>query len=126
MRVWHDSTGTETPAAYWVYQAFYWGIFAGSGLAINVIVGGNIRNHIVSHVLFFLYSVVLTHIFRGQIQRRRLRQPSGIRMRMWLFAGILAISLIQTFLVISIDAALNGSRAQAWSRLNVVGIGWGM
>jgi Histidine kinase len=126
MKVWDDSTGMETPASYWAYQALYWGIFAGIGLAINVVNGGNVSNLVISHVLFFLYSVVLTHIFRRQIQRRRLRQPSVSRMRLWLFAGILAISLIQTALVISIDAALNGSHAQGWSRLNVVGIGWGM
>jgi len=126
MRVWDDSTGMETPASYWAYQAFYWGIFAGIGLAINVVSGGNIRNNVISHILFFSYSIGLTHVLRGRIQRRRLHQPSVIRMRLWGLAGILAISLIQTALVISIDAALNGSHAQVWSRLNVLGLGWGM
>ena len=27
MKIWDDSTAMETPAAYWGYQAFYWGIF---------------------------------------------------------------------------------------------------
>jgi hypothetical protein len=126
MKIWDHSTEMETPGAYWGYQAFYWGIFAAIGLAINVVNGGNIRNLVISHILFFFYSVGLTHVFRGQIQRWRLRQPSAIRMRLWLFAGILVISLIQTVLVISIDSALNGRRAGAWPRVAVLGLGWGM
>lgn len=126
MKVWDDSTEMETTAAYWAYQAFYWGVFTAIGLAINMVNGGNIRNQVISHILFFFYSVGLTHLFRLQIQRCRLRKPSAIRMRMWLFAGILVISLIQTFLVISVDNGLNGARAEAWPRVAVVGLGWGM
>jgi hypothetical protein len=126
MKVWDHSTEMETPAAYWAYQAFYWGIFAAIGLAINVINGGNIRNLVISHILFFFYSVGLTHLFRGQIQRWQLRQPSAIRMRLWLFAGILVIGLIQTVLVISVDIALNGWRPGDWPRGAVAGVAWGM
>ncbi|HEV8414511.1 MAG TPA: histidine kinase [Bryobacteraceae bacterium] len=126
MKVWDDSTEMETSAAYWAFQAFYWGIFAAIGLAINVVSGGNIRNLVISHILFFLYSVGLTHVFRGRIQQRRLRQPSNFRMRLWLFAGILVIAVIQTVLVISIDSALNGERPGAWPRVAVFGVGWGM
>jgi two-component system, LytTR family, sensor kinase len=126
MKVWDDSTEMETSAAYWAYQAFYWGIFAAIGLAINVTSGLNVRNLIISHVLFFFYSIGLTHVFRGQIQRWRLRQLSVIRMRLWLFAGISAIGLIQTALVISIDTALNGARPGEWPLIAVLGLGWGM
>ncbi len=126
MKVWDDSTEMETPAAYWAYQAFYWGIFATIGLAINLINGGNTRNLVISHILFFFYSIGLTHVFRGRIQQRRLRQPSVIRMRLWLFAGILVVSLIQTVLVISIDTALNRTWTQTWPRAAVAGLGWGM
>jgi len=116
----------ETTAAYWAYQAFYWGIFAAIGLAINVANGGNVRNLILSHILFFVYSVGLTHVFRGQIKRWRLRQPSAIRMRLWLFLGILLIGLIQTVLVISVDIALNGRRPGDWPLGAVAGVAWGM
>lgn len=126
MKVWDDATEMETPAAYWIYQAFYWGIFAAGGLVINLANGGNVRNLIISHILFFFYSVGLTHAFRGQIQRWRLRGPSNIRMRLRVFAGILVISLIQSTLVIFIDNALNGTRLGAWPRVAVIGIGWGM
>ena len=126
MKVWDDSTEMETPAAYWAYQAFYWGIFAAIGLAINVTNGGNIRNLVLSHILFFLYSIGLTHVFCWQIQRWRLHRPSVVRMRLWLFAGILVIGLIQTVLVISIDTALNGEPWNSWPLVAVVSLGWGM
>jgi len=126
MKVRDDSIEMETPAAYWAYQAFYWGIFAAIGLGINLINGGNARKQVISHILFFFYSIGLTHVFRKQIQRWRFRQPSAIRMRLWLFAGVLVVSFIQTVLVISIDIALNGRRAGDWPRVAVVALGWGM
>jgi uncharacterized membrane-anchored protein YhcB (DUF1043 family) len=126
MKVWDDSTQMETSAAYWAYQAFYWGIFSAIGLAINLVNGGNVRNLVISHILFFLYSIGLTHVYRRRIQRWRLRQPSAVRKRLWLFGGILVISLIQTALVISIDIALNGWRAGDWPRAAVAGLAWGM
>ncbi|MBZ5673828.1 MAG: histidine kinase [Acidobacteriia bacterium] len=126
MKIWDDSTAMETPAAYWGYQAFYWGIFAAIGLAINLVNGGNTLNLIISHVLFFFYSIGLTHVFRGQILRWRSIHPSIIRMRFRLFTGILIIGFIQTALIISIDIALNGTRLQDWPRAAVAGLGWGM
>ena len=97
MKVWDDSTEMETPAAYWGYQAFYWGIFAAIGLAINLVNGGNVRNLVISHILFFFYSIGLTHVFRGQILRWRSRHRSGIRMRFGLFVGVLIIGLSRRF-----------------------------
>jgi len=67
MKIWDDSSAMETPAAYWGYQAFYWGIFTAIGLAINLVNGGNTLNLVISHCLFFFYSIGLTHVFRGQI-----------------------------------------------------------
>jgi signal transduction histidine kinase len=126
MKIWDDSTATETPAAYWGYQAFYWGIFTAIGLAINLVNGGNTLNLVISHILFFFYSIGLTHVFRGQILRWRSRHLSVIRMRFRLLAGILIIGLIQTVLVITIDSALNGTRIHDWPRAAVAGLGWGM
>ena len=126
MKVWDDSTARETPAAYWGYQAIYWGVFGVIGLAINLTNGGNARNLVISHILFALYSIGLTHLFRGYILRWRLHDPSIIRMRFRLFAGILIIGFIQTILVIAIDIALNGVRPGAWPRVAVLGLGWGM
>jgi uncharacterized membrane-anchored protein YhcB (DUF1043 family) len=126
MKVWDDSTARETPAAYWAYQVLYWGIFSAIGLAINLINGGNVRNLVISHIVFFLYSVALTDVLRRQIRRWRLRHPSAMRVRVWLFAGVLIVSSIQTILVIVTDSALNGERVQAWPRVAVVGLAWGM
>jgi LytS/YehU family sensor histidine kinase len=81
---------------------------------------------VISHIFFFLCSIGLTHVFRRQIQRWRLRPPSAVRKRLWLFAGIMVISIIQTILVISIDIALNGWRAGDWPRAAVLGLAWGM
>jgi LytS/YehU family sensor histidine kinase len=126
MKVWDDSTEMETPAAYWSYQAFYWGIFAAIGLAINLINGGNTLNLVISHILFFFYSIGLTHVFRGRILHWRSQRPSAIRMRFRLFTGILIIGLVQTMLVISIDIALNPTQDQNWPRAAVAGLAWGM
>jgi uncharacterized membrane-anchored protein YhcB (DUF1043 family) len=126
MKVWDHSTETATRASYWTYQAFYWGIFAAIGLAINVVNGGNIRNLVISHILFFFYSIGLTHVFHGRIQRWRSRQLRASRMRPRLFAGTLVIGLIQTALVVSIDTALNGEPLNYWPRVAVISLGWGM
>jgi hypothetical protein len=126
MKIWNESTARETRAAYWGYQAFYWGIFTAIGLAINLVNGGNKLNLVISHIFFFFYSVGLTHIFRGQILQWRSRNPSVIRMRFRLFLGILIIGFVQTALIISIDIALNGTRLQDWPRAAVAGLAWGM
>jgi len=126
MKIWNESTARETRAAYWGYQAFYWGIFTAIGLAINLVNGGNKLNLVISHIFFFFYSVGLTHIFQGQILQWRSRNPSVIRMRFRLFLGILIIGFVQTALIISIDIALNGTRLQDWPRAAVAGLAWGM
>ncbi|MGH9646406.1 MAG: sensor histidine kinase [Bryobacteraceae bacterium] len=126
MRARDDSTEMETPAAYWGYQAIYWGVFGAIGLAVNLANGGNTRNLVIGHILFVLYSVGLTHVFRGRILRWRSRHPSILQMRFRLFMGILIIGFIQTFLVIAIDTALNGTRVQDWPVGAVAGLGWGM
>ena len=126
MKFWDDSTEMETSAAYWAFQASWWGIYAAIGLTINVINGGNIPNLIISHICFFVYSIGLTHVFRGQINRQRLRHQSVFRTRLFMFAGVLLVSLIQTTLVISIDTALNGVPEERWSPVALAGLGWGM
>src|SRR5665213_270261 len=108
MKVGDDSIELATPAAYWAFQASWWGLYAAIGLTINVINGGNIPNLIISHICFFVYSIGLTHVFRGQIDRQRLRHQSVMRTRLFTFTGVLVVSLIQTTLVISIDTMLNG------------------
>lgn len=126
MKIWDESTAKETPAAYWGYQAFYWGIFTAIGLAINLVNGGNTLNLVFSHILFFGYSIGLTHVFRAQILRWRSHNPSVLRMRLRLFTGILIIGFIQTSLIIAIDMALNGTHAEDWPRAAIAGLAWGM
>ena len=126
MKVWDHSTEMETPASYWAYQAFYWGVFAAIGLAINVANGGNVRNLIIGHVFFFFYSIGLTHLLRAQIRRWRSAQVPGVRFRLRLLAGVVVVAFLQTILVIFIDSALNGMRGGAWPRGSVAALGWGM
>ena len=126
MKVRDDSTEMGTSAAYWAFQASWWGLYAAIGLTINVINGGNVPNLIISHICFFVYSIGLTHVFRGQIDRQRLRHQSVIRTRLFMFAGVLVVSLIQTTLVISIDTTLNGVPEERWSPVALAGLGWGM
>jgi hypothetical protein len=100
---------------YWIYQIAWWGIYTAIGLAINAANGGSVRLLTFSHILFFAYSIGLSHLFRKAIEWQRSRRPSFVRMRVFLGAGVLVVSLIQTILVISIDMALNAGQASSWT-----------
>jgi two-component system, LytTR family, sensor kinase len=111
---------------YWIYQTAWWGIYSAIGLAINVANGGSLRLLIFTHVLFFAYSIGLTHLFRKTIEWRRSQRPSLVRMRLFLGAGVLVVSLIQTVLVITIDAALSRAQAGSWTRGAMAALWYGM
>jgi len=77
-----------TKSGYWIYQTAWWGVYSAIGLAINAANGGSFRLLAFSHVLFFAYSLGLSHLFRLVIDRRRSRRPSFVRMRLFLGAGV--------------------------------------
>jgi len=108
---------------YWIYQTAWWGIYAAIGLAVNVANGGSLRLLTFSHILFFAYSLGLSHLFRKVIEWRRSRRPTFVQMRLFLGGGVLVISLIQTILVISIDTVLNAGQASSWT-LGAAGALW--
>jgi sensor histidine kinase YesM len=108
---------------YWIYQTAWWGIYAAIGLAINVANGGSLRLLTFSHILFFAYSIGLSHLFRKVIEWKRAHRPTFVRMRLFLGGGVLVVSLIQTVLVISIDTALNAGQTSSWT-LSTAGALW--
>ena len=105
----------RSKSGYWIYQTAWWGVYSAIGLAVNVANGGSLRLLTFSHILFFAYSMGLSHLFRLVIDRRRSRGPSFVRMRLFLGAGVLVFSLIQTILVISIDRVINTSERSSWT-----------
>ncbi len=110
---------------YWNCQVLGWIAFGAFGLVVNTLNGGNFRSLLITHILFVIYSIGLTHLFRRQIQKRRARYPRGAGLWLFLAAGVLLISVIQTSLIILTSAAIAGDRAH-WPIGVIMALEWGM
>jgi len=108
-------TGFGWSAAYWLCQIFGWGAYVALGLNMvlrqtgpqSVIIGG--------YVLFFFYSIALTHLLRREVRRREwLELPPG-RAASRLLGGALVVGLTQAILVIAVQCI--------WSRTSPLSVG---
>lgn len=119
-----------TTLKYWYCQALGWIAFGALGLTLNVLSGGRFRVLLITHILFILYSIGLTHLFRRQIQKRRARNQRGASLWLFLAAGVSLISVIQTVLIIltsSLASSLMGHDDQpGWPLSVIAALEWGM
>jgi two-component system, LytTR family, sensor kinase len=111
---------------YWNCQALGWTAFGALGLAINTLNGGRFLVLLITHILFVLYSIGLTHLFRGQIQKRRARHQRGASLWLFLAAGVLLISVIQTSLIILTSSLIVHDSYPAWPLGVIAALEWGM
>lgn len=101
---------TWTRRAYWTCQIFGWGLWCAMGLWMVRAQGGSLdRNNVVGYALFGLYSVALTHALGRMIERRGWLAKSAAQAAVRLLGAVLAVSSIQTVLVVSVSVALAGS-----------------
>jgi two-component system LytT family sensor kinase len=115
-----------TTLKYWYCQVLGWIAFGALGLTLNVLNGGRFRVLLITHILFILYSIGLTHLFRRQIQKRRARNQRGARLWLFLAAGVLLISLIQTALIILTSSLIAHDYQPNWPLSVMAALEWGM
>jgi two-component system sensor histidine kinase AlgZ len=109
---------------YWLCQALGWGVYSGVGLSFSASERGWRPVLFIGWGAFFLYSVALTHLFRGVIHHLQWSLAITRRTGPRLLLGALAVAAIQTLLVISIDLLLEGSQSHLWQTAAVLGV-WG-
>jgi anti-sigma regulatory factor (Ser/Thr protein kinase) len=93
--------------AYWTCQLLGWGGFSAVGMAMASQAVGWQAGVAVNYLLFFCYSVCLTHLLRQQIHRRRWMDEPEARRRVELNLGALAVGSAQVVLLISFNSLIN-------------------
>jgi hypothetical protein len=99
-----------TRKTYWTLQVVGWGAYSAAGIfSVTHSIGW--RPAVAAgYLLFGLYSIALTELFRREIFRRQWLNNSTARMFGSLLVGAGVVGSTQTFLVIAVDFALQGSR----------------
>ena len=102
----------KTKSAYWACQLTGWGAYAVLGLFFSAQTVGWRPSVVVGFVLFFGYSIALTDLLRREIRRRQWLDASP-RHGLWRMAlAVIAIGMVQTFLIFSVTLLLTGSLTQ--------------
>ncbi|MGA9622882.1 MAG: histidine kinase [Bryobacteraceae bacterium] len=123
----------KTKVGYWTCQVAGWGSYSAIGAWSSARQGGWQLGLVAGWVLFFLYSIAVTDLFRREIRRRQwLTAPSG-RMYARVFGAAAMVSALQTFLVIAINWLIEGASSvflhlvtalAAWANITVITILW--
>lgn len=101
-------------AQYWACQIAGWGAYSVVGLWSAVLENGWRPSVIIGYVLFFFYSIGLTHLLRREIHRRHWTSLPLHRALVRLAAASIAIGAVQAGLVVGIYTAIEG-RLGVWS-----------
>ena len=99
----------KTRKTYWTCQIVGWGAYTAIGIAGAVQQAGTDAGVIAGYVLFFLYSIALTDLFRREMRRRQWLNANAGRMLATLALGALVVGAIQSFLVFAVDLAFHGA-----------------
>src|ERR1700690_4540877 len=95
-----------TRTTYWTCQALGWAGYSTVGLAAASRQIGGRPTLAIGYLLFALYSIALTELFRREILRRGWLNADAGRILGRLALGVLVVGSIQSFLVASISLAL--------------------
>ena len=95
-----------TRATYWICQIGGWGGYTAVGLVSASLRIGWRPTMVAGYLLFGLYSIALTELFRREILRRGWLNADTGRMFRALTLGALTVGSIQSFLVIAISQVL--------------------
>lgn len=109
----------RTRAQYWVCQTAGWGAYSTIGLTTGVLDNGWRPSIVIGYILFFLYSIGLTHLLRAQIHRRNWTSLPLHRALVRLAASSIAIAAVQCAFVVIVYAAIEG-RLGIWSQPSAI------
>jgi signal transduction histidine kinase len=102
----------KTKSAYWACQLIGWGSYAAVGLTFATQAVGWRASVVVGYVLFFGYSIALTDLLRREIRRRHWLDASPGRVIVRMGLAVMAIGLVQTFLIFSVTLLLTSRVTQ--------------
>ena len=102
----------KTKSAYWACQLIGWGSYVAVGLSFATQSMGWRASVVVGYVLFFGYSIALTDFLRREIRRRQWLDASPGRVIWRMGLAVIAIGIVQTFLVFSVTLMLTGKLTQ--------------
>ena len=123
----------KTKVAYWTCQVAGWGGYSAIGAFSAARQVGWRFSLVAGYLLFFLYSIALTDLFRREIRRRQWLTAPSPRMYARVFGAAALVAAVQTCLVISINWLLEGGHSSfltpatalaAWVSITVVTILW--
>jgi sensor histidine kinase YesM len=99
-------------AAYWRFQILFWAAYTAFYLSFSVHYVGWTRAIIVGYLFYPLYSIGLTHLLYLEFRRwRSLSLPAWKKVAESILA-ILAIGVVQTFLIAMIDLPFEGRNSE--------------
>jgi hypothetical protein len=101
----------NTRRTYWTCQTVGWGVYSAIGVVSAAQEVGWRSAVVIGYVLFAIYSIALTDLFRREMLRREWLDLGGGRMAAVLALGVVVVGSIQTFLVVAVDMTLSGSRS---------------
>jgi sensor histidine kinase YesM len=104
---------------YWVCQICGWGAYSAVGLSTAVLDHGWRPSAVFGYLLFFLYSIALTHLLRTVIRRRNWTSLSLPRILVRLASVSILIGIAQTILVVGVYTAIEGALG-VWSERGAI------
>ncbi len=115
----------QSKTTYWICQILGWGAYSVLALWFGARADGWNPAIIVGFAVYPFYSIALTHLLRGEMRRRQwVSLPFG-KMVLRLILSVLAIGLIQTFLIASANLVLEGRRSLFFEPLSLFYTGLG-
>jgi two-component system sensor histidine kinase AlgZ len=110
----HNSCMSKANTTYWICQAAGWGAYSAIGLTTAVMEHGWRPSIVIGYILFFAYSIGLTHLMRATIRREGWMTMPLARLLPRVAVACMAIGIIQSMLVVAIYRAIEG-RLDFWS-----------
>jgi len=102
----------KTKSAYWACQLIGWGSYVVLGLLFASQAVGWRPSVVAGYILFFGYSIALTDFLRREIRRRHWLDASPGRVLWRMSLAVIAIGVVQTFLIFSVTLMLTGKLMQ--------------
>src|SRR5262249_40035702 len=101
----------KTSWIYWACQIAGWGTYSVVVFGIATAYSGWRTDIFAGFVLFFFYSIGLTHLLRQTIRKRQWLSGRAFPGLLYIFAAAAATGAIQTVLVILIAGVMEGENA---------------
>ena len=99
---------------YWLSQALAWGGYSTISIIFAAEYTGWRPVLVIGYLLYTLYSIAFTDLFRRLIHRRGWLDLPGLARFARIAPGIIMIGTTQAFLVVSVDTLLEGGLKDSW------------